>query len=315
MQHISKMKLTRIPSTSVSSLACNTVEHNDPTYPPRPSTTPTNLLRWLPFLHTKTDYRVLNFSAHELRTIKAINNASISTLSIGAAGWDDIADLKLQPRIQSAIDELGGSVFVRWDESSPKDGVHGLHPLNSARMVLEQICTAARTQAALEASEKTWLENKTEGKGRVEAWNCPLIMLRWNEAMDVAKEFRCFCWEGRLTAVSQYEWHRFSHDWSTASPRIWFLAKTALIHILAYNSALNNAHRSTLLRQGFVFDILVKGDKLPEEAEEAQIVALNAFGPNSNCGSALFNWVRDYEVLVGRTGEREMRILREGAAE
>ena len=299
------MKLVQIPSSSISSLTCNTVEHNNPTYPPGPSTTPTNLLRWLPFLHPITDYRILYFSPHELRTIKAINNAAISTLSIGSAGWDDIDDLMLRPRIQSAIDELGGSVFVRWDESSPKDGVYGLCPLNDAGMVLEQICTAARTKAAIEASEKTWRE--TPGS----SWTCPLILLKWNPRMDVSKEFRCFCWNSQLTAISQYEWHAFHHNWADAASRIWELAGRALEEVLKYNAELNDAESERLVRQGFVFDIVVKGESLPQEVEEVQIVELNAFVPNSNCGSALFHWIEDYEMLVGLEGAPEMRILKD----
>ena len=302
------MKLISIPVSSISSLACNTVEHNDPTYPPRPSTTPTNILRWLPFLHPDANYRILHFSPHELRTIKAINNAAISTLIIGAAGWDDIDDLMLRPRIQSAIDELGGFVFVRWDESSPKDGVHGLRPLKDARMVLEQICTAARTKSAIEASEKTWRDN--EGS----IWTCPLIVLRWNPRMDVAKEFRCFCWNSQLTAISQYEWHAFHYDWATAAPRIWELAGKALGEVLKYNAELNDAESEMLVKQGFVVDILVKGENLPQQVDEVQLVELNAFGPNSNCGSALFHWLEDYEMLVGLDGTPEMRILRDDSS-
>ena len=56
-----------------------------------------------------------------------------------------------------------------------------------------------------------------------------------------------------------------------------------------------------LRRDGFVFDVLETPDG------DVQLVELNMFGPLSGCGSCLFEWITNSEVLYG---EKEGVVLR-----
>lgn len=58
--------------------------------------------------------------------------------------------------------------------------------------------------------------------------------------------------------------------------------------------------------QGFTFDVV---EILGDEGGVVQLVELNPFGAMTGCGSCLFQWVRDAEVLYGVMGEKvEFRV-------
>jgi hypothetical protein len=53
-----------------------------------------------------------------------------------------------------------------------------------------------------------------------------------------------------------------------------------------------------LRRQGFSFDVLFN-----EHSRTCDLVELNVFGVRSACGSCLFQWVKDREVLYSSAPE------------
>jgi hypothetical protein len=71
--------------------------------------------------------------------------------------------------------------------------------------------------------------------------------------------------------------------------------------------------RSMLLRsQGFTFDVMYD-----EDTEKCCLTELNAFGTRSGCGSCLFQWLKDENVLYrngrglghgAKTGEMEVEF-------
>ena len=59
-----------------------------------------------------------------------------------------------------------------------------------------------------------------------------------------------------------------------------------------------NGLEGVLRREGFVFDMLFVGGE-----KKWQLVELNPFGALSGTGAALWNWVRDRDVLYRADGE------------
>lgn len=64
----------------------------------------------------------------------------------------------------------------------------------------------------------------------------------------------------------------------------------------------NDAEDRLMMEQGFSFDLFYD-----EDTEKCSLVELNTFGVRSACGSCLFQWVDDREVLYGGE-EAEFRV-------
>lgn len=286
----------------------NSCDHRDPQYPPRPTTAPLHLSRWLPLIFQDRlhDFIIVDLKPVEIRLVRDFTNAGIQYLRLNETSYEDLVELGITDKIDTATRSLGGQVFARWDEMSPKDGIHNTAPMTTAKQILNQICTSARTITAIGEMEKICASEGSELR-------CPLILMKYDYNMDTRHEFRCFVHRGRLTGISQYKWHEYSKDWSKSATSIWALAENMCARILRYNDKViydnPKDEYAKLLHSGFTFDVLVKGKNVTEEVEEVQLVELNSFGPNSLCGAALFHWVRDYPNLTGADGSiAEMRI-------
>ncbi|KAJ6557979.1 hypothetical protein B0H19DRAFT_1149352 [Mycena capillaripes] len=112
----------------------------------------------------------------------------------------------------------------------------------------------------------------------------------------------------RVTAVSQYSWHKPSLLAELPREQIeaemnHLLEGIERIHgeIIAYS--VKNDTKESLDKEGFVFDVYVHTG-----IGEVQLLELNPFGIASGCGSCLFNWVTDAETLYGNKEEIEVRL-------
>jgi hypothetical protein len=57
-----------------------------------------------------------------------------------------------------------------------------------------------------------------------------------------------------------------------------------------------------LRTEGFVFDIFQAANG------EMQLLEINPFGAMSGCGSCLFHWIEDADMLYGASQEVEVRL-------
>jgi hypothetical protein len=57
------------------------------------------------------------------------------------------------------------------------------------------------------------------------------------------------------------------------------------------------------LLQGFTFDVAFDRDN-----NSTKLVEVNPFGVRSPCGSCLFHWIRDRQLLEGRATDRELEF-------
>lgn len=97
----------------------------------------------------------------------------------------------------------GPKYFLRLDACSPKDAAlrAGNTPVTSPSDILRALISSLRAKGAM----ADWV-SRTHEPFRV-------FLMPWNDAMDTAREFRCFCppapgTEGkmRVAAISQYRW-------------------------------------------------------------------------------------------------------------
>ncbi|KAF5504734.1 hypothetical protein CGCF413_v004397 [Colletotrichum fructicola] len=164
--------------------------------------------------------------------------------------------------------------FVRLDACSPKDGAHkvpGKISLHSVNEIILRLVTSGRCRAAL--------EDCLDSMKTVE-----LFFLPFDPRMASERD--------------QYRWHK---PWRFAtSPegaqnaiirRICQQAEHIRQQILADLKSEDENDR-IMMAQGMSFDLLYDKD-----TRTVELVELNPFGVRSPCGSCLFQWIRDREVL------------------
>ena len=117
-----------------------------------------------------------------------------------------------------------------------------------------------------------------------------LYLSPWREEWANWIEFRCFCYRKRITAFSQYVWCR-DLGLSTWTPEQ--LAQCAT-NIVRFCEEEVSAKLSDKTGGHWVIDVI-----LSKEVLAPQFVEVNPFGAELSSGSALFNWVRDKEILYG----------------
>ncbi|KAJ7500216.1 hypothetical protein B0H11DRAFT_1996667 [Mycena galericulata] len=192
--------------------------------------------------------------------------------------------------------------FARYDAASPKDSPLRA-PLTSSQAVVDVLATSERSRFAISAA--------LGDDSPVRIYFAP-----WDDMMDTRGEYRVFCAPtstyhprpSRVTAVSQYSWHKPSllADLSRAQIEgeiAHLLQGVERIHGEIMAHSVENGMNELLNKEGFVFDVYVHTG-----TREVQLLELNPFGVASNCGSCLFNWVTDAETLYGGKNEIEVRL-------
>jgi hypothetical protein len=207
---------------------------------------------------------------------------------------DDIQDfadtIDLQVKRAGAPWSLPGSeFFVRLDDCSPKDN-GGLRPLKSGKEILTAILGSKRCMLRIEYARR---ENLRDVK---------IILKLWRADVDAGNEFRVFVNEGKITAISQYTWFE-DHGWGV-EPK-----KSKISHVVRGISDLLENMKPFLPFTSCVYDThvmfrsgteeLVEGGGTEGEHVVIELVEFNPFGAHISSGSALFHWVRDFDVLNG----------------
>ncbi|KAH7419380.1 hypothetical protein BKA64DRAFT_650670 [Cadophora sp. MPI-SDFR-AT-0126] len=297
------MKLVKIRSEDVDSDpdAYNSNFHTELEAPglPIPSETPQSFSRWLPLITRSqaippTSIKHITLTPPQTQLILDASQASLHTRELNRLYAEELSDLT------SAFHSLSyppEGLFLRLDECSPKDGVKGTAPLKSAEQIILRLSTSHRATNAM-------IRQKDKNGGFVD-----LLFLPYNAKMDTAKEFRVFCAppDGRVTAVSQYRWHKPSFLSNKAPGEIDEIVSVIMQDVLRIHGEVmpeaeagsGGAMDELLLEQGFSFDVM-----FDEETQSCALIELNSFGARSGCGSCLFHWLRDMDVLYGKRSKR-----------
>ena len=209
------------------------------------------------------------------------------------------------PPVNHNIAELlaNDDFFVRLDGCSPKDGQGPSRP-RTLKHVITKLVTSVRAWRALEET----LQGRNEQKAR-------LYLLPFRPHMNPDREYRVFCppktGVHRIAAISQYRWGQpwkggnVGEQSEQTSQRVLEGTKQLHRNIVRHSETLREDGKAWVMenfvKDGFTFDVFDTG-------EEIQLVEVNPFGAMSGCGSCLFHWIRDGEVLYGKRGEVEFRV-------
>ncbi|CZS99227.1 hypothetical protein WAI453_008297 [Rhynchosporium graminicola] len=291
---------------------------------PIPTEKPQSFIRWLPLTASSqsipwSSIQIITLTPAQSELILSASLASLHTREPNRLYTEELASLALSAHFNS-LDFPPEGLFLRLDECSAKDGVGGTTALRSVEEVILRLSTSHRATNAMvrwrdQYRESNAQEDAGEADGSAVSVGMELVFLPCDERMDTRREFRVFCAprQGRITGVSQYRWHQpsfLSGENTEVVQKVTseIMGEVVRIHEEILTEAWKEeaeAMDRLLLEQGFSFDVLFVEEPVGSERVRANkkgkcvMMELNSFGARSGCGSCLFHWLRDLDVLYG----------------
>ncbi|MCJ1397663.1 hypothetical protein MMC11_000859 [Xylographa trunciseda] len=254
-----------------------------PTGEERATFEPTYYGSWLPLITTTAGRDIHDVVVVDINNLYAdvLVNASKAAIVTGhpwirARG----ADRPLPEVGPETCPEEGW--FLRLEGVSPKDGIGGVRPRRTLLEILLTLTTSLRASTAI----KYQLDRQQPVR---------LYLIPFNKLMDTSREFRIFCPPGgHIAAISQYKWFRGT-TWTDEKVKHIGNGAQHLYHLIMSQ---DSTSRDEIRKTGFVFDMLYA----PGYSHVFQLVELNLFGALTGCGSCLFHWIRDRDILYAANG-------------
>lgn len=188
---------------------------------------------------------------------------------------DELEDMVYRYKYLSDIFN-GTKYFIRCEGVSLKEGVNGVGPYVDFKSIVQSIVTCRQGHSPL-------YPDSTE----IVLYLCPFI-----ENLNLMKEFRVFVCKNRITAISQ----QALYDINDILDKLNEFEKNELINkwinIILTNFEDEIKKKITNI-DSYVMDFAILQDDKP------YFIELNTFGKEYASGSALFNWITDYDVLYG----------------
>lgn len=170
--------------------------------------------------------------------------------------------------------------FIRLNESSPKDGIHGCGPLTSAEQIVTSLVTSGRAHRALRRSYEFNQNNI-------------LYIIPWRDDWKEELKFRVFVHNSHVTAISQYVWCK---DVGLTDTNIRIITPAIV-------SECNDEIIPRMELDSFVVDVIVvldEGTSIDDDTTfHIELIEFNSFGKDLAAGSALFHWIHDEQILYG----------------
>ena len=187
--------------------------------------------------------------------------------------------------IEKVLPTLEKKYFLRLEDYSPKDSVMNIGPYIQKSQIIDGLITSKRCLKIY--------EEQLRDKKDIILYFCP-----WNEDWPNQYEFRVFCYQYKVTAISQYHWCK-NEDLQKHNDKLKLWTKSIVNFC---EDVAKNMHQET--DGNWTIDVMYN----PKD-NKVMLVELNPFGAELSSGSALFHWQRDRDQLYGKTGFVEFRYV------
>jgi hypothetical protein len=197
-------------------------------------------------------------------------------------GWDVFSDrgspqeMGWRERVREGIEYMNGEreVFVRTSFCSIKDGT-----FVPSFKTTEELCTAILSN------------RRTLGTFHF-PFPHALIVFDFVEKVDIRREMRCFVFNSKVVAISQYDFMN----------NVWDGSDEALSGAAQSVEALWAAIRGLVPFTHCVMDVFI-------DESCAKLIEFNSYGPEFTSGACLFDWIIDSRILFGREGDVVVRAV------
>lgn len=179
---------------------------------------------------------------------------------------------------------LEGSYFIRTEHNSLKYGQYGTGPYKTVKNIIQSIVTSTYNHPAFKDSDET----------------CKIYLMPWIENFDDEKEFRVFVYNNEITSISIQNLFKINHWLNSKSKDELELIINSMLKYFALHI------RDKLIKiNNYTMDIYFIS------LEEWYFIEPNNFGKTYAAGSSLFHWVKDEDLLCGKTDTIELRYVSE----
>lgn len=162
----------------------------------------------------------------------------------------------------------GTEYFVRTDTVSLKEGLHGVGPYTSLKMIIESCVTCRHHHTPITS----------------DTMEITLYLIPW-QRLSRSREYRVFVHENKINAISQQHLYDvYEHSWE----RVYSSDALAILRYFDESIRPRIVHIDS-----YVIDIAILEDGSPF------FIELNPFGTEYSSGSALFGWTQDFADLYG----------------
>ena len=252
--------------------------------------------------------RLSEADVHQISLPGSFLSILISTSAIGVymgrINSSDAEDLEAYfPKVTTRginISELlqKGRYFVRLNTCSLKDAVvGGKGPVMSVEQLVTRLATSHRGCNGIKSMRDYDMSAPIH-----------LYLFPWDINIRTELEYRVFCppKAGRIAAISQYKWYESWYHAKESPNEQQNLAEQVVKGAEVLNSQLmvHPAMTEAMRSSGYTFDVA----KDPE-SHVIRLIELNGFGALSGCGSCLFHWINDAQLLYGHREETELRVV------
>ena len=223
------------------------------------------------------NYRVIMLDATDLEWMKKAKTTSELRGTIPKIFQDEFVAIcrKYDPKISEIKKELGFDYFfIRTDRVSLKDGKHGVGPYRDLHTIIESMITTPRGHAAFADEDES----------------CTIYFLPWLELTN-DKEFRCFVYNNKITAISQQHWYKVNHYIDGLSKD----QIAELVNKIIQYFDCEVAKRMSYL-SSYVMDLAILENSNGSPSKH-YFIEPNPFGKEYSSGSALFHWELDNDIL------------------
>ncbi len=174
----------------------------------------------------------------------------------------------------------GTEYFIRTENVSLKEGIHGVGPYTNFKSIIESIITCRLGHSPL-------YEDTTE---------ITLYLCEFKKNLNKNREFRVFVKENKITAISQQS----LYDVNDILEPLNNIEKNILI--CKWIDIIKSYYETDIKQKithidSYVMDFAILDDDTP------YFIELNSFGKEYASGSALFGWIQDYNILYGLCGD------------
>ena len=243
--------------------------------------------------------KIFPLSDDQLKTLSKWSSINLSD-AIGMPVRPTNAELKNREEMEDLLTTFIGEnnekdYFCKFSTRSPKDAV-SLRDIDpnlplAEKMKLKydklKVKEGLKTFDLLTRSQRIFSDINLFFQYRIlnsSSGDLAIILREWDEKLRQDYEFRCYVHNRKVTAISQYNCYCYFESLQDEEH-----AKRIRSSITSFIDKVSGCIRTP----SFVIDIGVLEDY------SCQVIELNPFGAYMSSGSALFNWLDDYDLLHG----------------
>ena len=230
-------------------------------------------------------YAVININASELSWMRECAKIGETTIKFSHLFDDEMeAFLKKYSHLDTVL--ASRKHFIRSENVSLKNGMHGVGPYSNIKNVVESLVTSTGGHSPICL--------KSTGPDMVS--HLKLYLIPWIE-IDSDREFRVFVHKNKITAISQQNLYRANDTLD----KLDVSSRTSLIQ-LWINTIHEYFNRIVIKRvthiDSYTMDFALIGDR-----NDPYFIEVNCFGKEYAAGSALVGWLQDEDILYGSSGD------------